>query len=334
LFLLPFALFAASAFGASCAVDDAKMADAACEGPSCDRTPAPEVPQSEVTGTASVAPDAAAEETPVKPGCGVGYCLPDDAAACNGYEPPLAGGGDAGADAGADAGFSPDAGAGDAGPRTVSDDFAPPMPGAAPHTYSCQLSVGTGGGVERSCAVAGQRGANEACTSSLDCAPGLGCVGAARAGRCLPFCCALEGSCQAGTYCLPRPLLSDSTGNVEERSVPVCVPADNCNLSEPANCEGPNCSCRNGTVCTALGTDRATACLPPGRVAEGMSCAQNACQPGYQCSQATATCVRMCDLDAPAEDAVCGVGVCQASPALPTGWGICVGASPAEMASP
>src|SRR5690606_3035697 len=100
------------------------------------------------------------------------------------------------ADAGAVADAGPtapvDAGIGDGGvedPPVDGNFDQPRRPAAGPPRFACQVSLASGGGVERTCGGAGRQGVEEPCTSSLDCAPGLGCVGMARAGRCLPYCC-------------------------------------------------------------------------------------------------------------------------------------------------
>jgi hypothetical protein len=220
-------------------------------------------------------------------------------------------------------------GGNDGGPRVPQVDGSyprPPTPEAPPSPFACHISL-EGSAVQRSCMAAGTQGPTEACTSSKDCAPGLGCVGSERVGSCLPFCCAIDGdTCREGSYCAERPLRDDAFGDREGPKVPVCVRADDCSLSERSNCTGPECVCRDGTVCTAVRDDGTTACLPPGDGVAGGECP---CATGYHCSPVTATCVKTCDLDQ-AND--CGAGICQATPALPAGWGICVGAPPEEMA--
>lgn len=324
----------------ACSVDDAGMPESACTGLNCSGVTAPAGMQG-VRGGLSDAPDAMAQpvDPPAKAACGVGSCLPDDADACRGYTPPQAPPTDAeGLDAGAAAGESGDAGLAadggvDGGAPTVDGNFSQPTPpDRVPTQFSCQLA-GKAGSIGRQCAAAGLQGIEEACTSSLDCAPGLGCVGTVRSGRCLPYCCAVGAdSCQEGFYCAERPLRGEAYGETSGPLVPVCDRADNCNLGEPSDCEGESCVCGPERACTLVRTDGTTACTPlptsPGQAGEPCPCDR-----GYHCSQATApgTCVKTCDLDA--KD-VCGSGVCQASPVLPTGWGICVGVAPDQMSPP
>ncbi|HVZ32837.1 MAG TPA: hypothetical protein VG963_10445, partial [Polyangiaceae bacterium] len=269
----------------------------------------------------------------------LGSCLPDDRQACEDYVPPATGGGhrDASAapDAGQDAGRDPlDAGL-DAGNREpqVDGSFArPAQPETAPSAFACQLSVDRGGQVQRACGAAGLQGVDEPCTSAADCAPGLGCVGTVRAGRCLPFCCGPNGddSCEHGFYCTERPLRGPEFGEADGPAVPVCDRADNCSLSEPVNCTGEHCVCAANFACSVVRPDGTTACVPEGDGEAGQPCP---CKWGYHCSQATnpGTCVKTCDLNMPNS---CPAGVCQATPLLPEGWGTCVGASPAQMVQP
>jgi hypothetical protein len=294
----------------------------------------------DVRGDLNNAPDASGESTelPAKAACGVGSCLPDDPDACLGYAPPVNPGDDDGAlDAGAlpesDAGL--DSGA-DGGSPNVDGNFnQPTRPEVAPSKFACQVIANSGSPTRRECLPAGLQGLEDACTSSLDCAPGLGCVGTVRSGRCLPYCCA-EGAdtCPEDFYCAERPLRSDAYGERTGPMVPVCNRADNCSLGEPFDCGGESCKCGPESVCTLVRTDGTTACTPlpesPGQAGEPCPCDR-----GYHCSQATdpGTCVKTCDLGERDSD-VCGSGVCQATPALPMGWGICVGAAPEQMSAP
>jgi hypothetical protein len=244
---------------------------------------------------------------------------------------------DAGAegDAGAVDRSELDAGGADASAEGPSIDGSfsqpePPRPG--PPRYSCQLGSDDRGTVSRVCGAAGSQQKEQACTSSIDCAPGLGCVGPARSGRCLPYCCA-EGAdtCEQGFYCAERPLRSEALGEADGPLVPVCDRAENCSLGEQEDCTGPRCVCGPEMACQLVRPDGTTACLTlpehPGQAGEACPCDR-----GYHCSQATepAVCVKTCDLDE-ADSDTCGVGVCQSTPALPPGWGICVGASPDQM---
>lgn len=330
---LSFALLLGVGVVGACSVDDADMAAASCSGINCSDLGPPERPQ-EVPTSLSDAPDAAPTppSSPAKAACGMGSCLPDDARACRDYTPPPPPA-DAGTDLDAgvddeepDASAASDAGA--EGPSIDGSFTQPSRPESGPPRFACQLSATDDGTVERACGEAGTQRAEQACTSSRDCAPGLGCVGPLRSGRCLPYCCA-EGrdTCEPGFYCAERPLL----GEEERPLVPVCDRAENCSLGEAENCTGPTCVCGPDMACTLVRSDGTTACveLRPGAGRAGEPCP---CDRGYHCSQATepATCVKTCALDAEDSDA-CGAGVCQATPVLPMGWGICVGATPGQM---
>lgn len=324
----------------ACSVDDATMPGAACTGLNCDGVVPPTSSQ-DVSSDFRDAPDASAPPTgrPAKAACGVGSCLPDDPEACQDYAPPATPPDDDGD--GLDAGVPPgggDAGLADGGvdggsPNVDGNFNQPTRPELAPSAFSCQVTTSSGSAIRRQCLGAGLQGLDDACTSSLDCAAGLGCVGTVRSGRCLPYCCA-EGpdTCGKGYYCAERPLRSEAYGERTGPLVPVCNRADNCSLGEPYNCEGENCICGPERACTLVRTDGTTACtpLPPSPGQAGDPCP---CDRGYHCSQATATCVKTCDLDEKDSD-VCGLGVCQATPVLPMGWGICVGAAPDQMSAP
>lgn len=329
-----FALLSGAALAAACAVQNATPdQNTVCAGLNCNLEAVGGPPTQDVTDDRD-APDATPAPTPVKLSCGVGSCVPDDPAACADHsEGPKPGeGGETDGGTGLDAGASGEQGALDAGadggrnvPEVDGSYVRPSTPEAPPSQFACHVSL-EGSAVQRSCMVAGTQGATDACTSSNDCAPGLGCVGPERQGTCLPFCCAIDGdTCAAGSYCAEQPLRDDELGARAGPLVPVCVRAANCSLSEPANCTGPDCVCKDGTVCTAVRDDGTTACLPPGESVAGQPCP---CATGYHCSPVTATCVKTCDLD---ETDGCGAGICQSTPALPAGWGICVGAAPEEM---
>ncbi|HWO09743.1 MAG TPA: hypothetical protein VNN80_09700, partial [Polyangiaceae bacterium] len=339
---LAFALLLGVGSVGACSVDDADMAASTCSGLSCRELGPPTTPQ-EVLPTLSGAPDAATPPplAPAKEACGAGSCLPDNASDCLDYvppEPPGGGGADAGVelDAGApegasDAGLILDAGAAD---PAIDGSFSQPTPERGPARFACQLGV-TGETVTRACGAAGSQQLEQACTSTLDCAPGLGCVGSARSGRCLPYCCGVGAdSCAPGFYCAERPLRSEALGESDGPLVPVCDRADNCSLGEAEDCVGERCVCGPDMACTLVRPDGTTSCvkLPPSPGHAGEPCP---CDRGYHCSQATepATCVKTCDLDEEDSD-TCGSGVCQATPVLPEGWGICVGATADQMTPP
>jgi hypothetical protein len=313
------------------------MTTAPCTGLSC-RPDGISAGMSTDVGGVAAAPDASAAPAVLKllkVVCGGGSCVPDDVRACASYSPPSsnpgAGGKDAGAAGSEDAGRDVlDAGL-DAGRETdVDGSFSrPTQPEQAPSAYACQLTPAAGGALERACAAAGTRKGDEPCTSSLDCEPGLGCVGSVRSGRCLPYCCGLDdNTCESGHYCAQRPLRSTELGEADGPLVPVCDRAENCSLGEPADCTGEHCVCAPGTACSVVRADGTTACVHEGESVAGGPCP---CKWGYHCSQATtpATCVKTCELNTPSS---CGSGgVCQSTPQLPEGWGTCVGASTDQM---
>jgi hypothetical protein len=115
-------------------------------------------------------------------------------------------------------------------------------------------------------------------------------------------------------------------GAGDEPSAPVCVPAIQCNLAEDYPCgDAGVCTCPEGTACMVVGTDATTSCVPPGDGTEGEACP---CAWGHVCSEGTGKCLKLCQTAAPTVD--CGSGRCETSPALPLGWGVCVGFTPTD----
>jgi hypothetical protein len=336
---LAFALLTGAGVVVACSVDDANMATSTCSGLNCSTQVEGPVDATDLPTRASGAPDAAAPPPapPAKPECGVGSCLPEDLAACSDYSPPPEPGADAGSgiDAGANPGADAGADGGAEGPAVDGSFNQPTRPATGTPSFACQLSLNGSGGVERTCGVAGSQLVEQACTTSLDCAPGLGCVGPVRSGRCLPYCCGVDDAdtCATGFYCAQRPLRSEAIGEADGPSVPVCVRADNCSLGEQKDCTGPRCVCGPEMACTLVRPDGTTSCspLPEIRGQGGEPCP---CDRGFHCSQATTppTCVKTCDLDEQDSD-TCGQGVCQAAAVLPVGWGICVAATAEQMKS-
>jgi hypothetical protein len=337
---LSFALLVGAGAVGACSVDHAAMDTAPCLGLSCNRGDLTMPSGTDVAGSLAT-PDAAAEVAALlKPVCGAGSCVPDQPLACASYVPPPVDDPSGSADPSADSGLSLDAGAGadpldggldgGAGEPPIDGSYPRPSPpDPAPSAFACQLSLSASNRVERKCGAAGSQGIDEACTSSLDCQPGLGCVGAVRAGRCLPFCCGLgTDTCAPDYYCAQRPLRSLTLGEADGPLVPVCDRAEYCSLGEPVNCTGEHCVCAAGAACTVVRPDGTTACVPEGQGDGGDPCP---CKWGFHCSQATspATCVKTCELNG---ENTCGAGICQGTPLLPDGWGTCVGASQAQMA--
>jgi hypothetical protein len=292
-------------------------------------------------------------EAPYNPLCGVVDCLPDRANAC----PSSTAGspGNAGASTGGSGGSSGSSSAGEHGSGAGgAPGGAGEGPGGAPSGGGMggeggQGANGNGGGeggtpgtgaasgsggsgsepIVNSCQVrpkngdpraqcvpAGPGEADDPCLSGSDCAPGLACVREGAAGQCRPYCCD-EGSCTDRTHCFERTLF----GVTPELRVPVCVPSVDCGLAEPYPClEDTTCTCPAGLACMVVGADGTTTCAEPGPGRDGYNCP---CDWGFVCSQVTNRCMTLCQTAAP--EATCATGMCQISPELPPGWGVCVG---------
>jgi len=196
------------------------------------------------------------------------------------------------------------------------------------------------------CAPAGPNRLDEPCFSASDCQAGYACIGAGLTGRCRPYCCHGPSSCDtlSGTYCAPQAqrVNGDDESPEEPLIVPVCIPADDCDLTDPYPCAaGRSCGCPDGKACLVVRTADAsqnplgsTACIEPGPGKLGDFCpiegrpprpgqpAPKICGHGLVCSRATGRCIQLCS--------TLGVGIndcpgrCQASPALPAGWGVCI----------
>src|SRR5262249_55473547 len=156
--------------------------------------------------------------------------------------------------------------AGDAGDGLDGSFVRNPPRDPEPRAYACQVTPRTPtdenpSPIERACAPSGSQGINEACTSSMDCAAGMACVGPVHRGRCLFYCCREGGgdACAPGYYCGEQPLRIESLGEESGPSVPVCNRADNCSLAEPHPCEGERCVCGPETACTLINNNGTTA---------------------------------------------------------------------------
>lgn len=203
----------------------------------------------------------------------------------------------------------------------ATDADAGPVPEPV---YACHVRRGETGPIHR-CEVAGAGQQGAPCTSSRDCAPGFGCVDDEGAAKCLHFCCGGGTSsddggsgCEHDTYCAERPLRDDTSNN--PLMVPVCTPADNCSLDDPYPCTIDSCTCPEGEACAIVRNDGTTSCVVPGNGLAGEACP---CAPGFFCSFATNTCVKICRTDG-SDDMACGTGRCQATVNLPEGYGLCV----------
>lgn len=305
---------------AGCAsVEDSAAAGKPCVGVACQSTDAG---VDQYTADIGV-PDVTSDSAPplLDPLCGAG-CLPDDPQSCasqpipapEGGAPDAAADSDSDSDAGGDTGdaSTPESGPGEEG--GVSE--------AGPATaFGCFVAASTGE-PESACSPAGTGSSGSPCVGSADCAAGFACVGQGAAAQCRPYCCAGNSVCEKGTYCAPR-RLADAPGGGDQK-VPVCVQADNCDLSEPSPCPPTKeCQCADGTACAVVRQDGTTSCIVPGAGRAGESCP---CAAGHVCSQATKSCLKICSTDAMASE--CGSGKCQSVPYLPSGFGVCVLTSP------
>ncbi len=290
------------------------------------------------------APDSGALEYHENCGVVVGKtCVPDDATSCGtaGAPPTSSGGGGesaggmgaggaAGEGSGAvsgGGGAAGDGGSGGANGGQGGESFTAGQ-GGTPNSGSggsgepsaqqlaCQV-VPLATGPKATCRAAGTGKAKSPCFSTQQCEPGLACVKEGEGKICLPFCCAGDDSCTHGTYCAER-LLADDPDELLE--VPVCVAAADCNLNEPYPCTGTSCTCDDPRLaCMVVRADGTTTCAEPGSGKVGDACP---CAWGHVCSQASETCVLLCETARP--DYYCGNEKCQASAELPDGWGVCV----------
>jgi hypothetical protein len=183
------------------------------------------------------------------------------------------------------------------------------------------------------CRAAGTGTEGAPCFSGSDCAPSFACVGDGP-GQCRAYCCSGPDQCQrfAGFHCAAEPLVTDVKGT-RTLEVPVCMPAVKCSLAEPYPCpDNVVCSCPKDSACMVVSDDGTTSCLPvsalppTGFGRAGQPCP---CAPGNVCSQATNDCVELCEVAAP-DSCMSGSGRCQASAALPAGWGTCIGVAPKD----
>jgi hypothetical protein len=321
------------------------------------RVVAPDTPGSSGAGGASE----------LNPLCGVlTGCVPDDIRACESYEPlqafaALAGGGAGGGGAAGEAGWagagaggfageggaagaagSADtaghagaAGAGGArGGATGSGGAGQPPDGSGvggdpgPPAYACRVSRKRSS-VVAECGTTGRGAVDAPCFTGADCSAGLGCATLGAVARCRPYCCSGDSSCASGDYCAERPLSDDSVSSnlVNSVLIPVCVPAERCELGQPYPCPaGTTCQCPGDTACTVVRPDGTTACVAPGTGDLGDRCP---CRSGFVCSHADepGACVKLCATGrSDNADLTCPAGArCQASAELPRGFGICVG---------
>jgi hypothetical protein len=100
----------------------------------------------------------------------------------------------------------------------------------------------------------------------------------------------------------------------------VCVRADNCNLSQEYPCQDEaECQCQEGTACQVVRRDGTTTCAVPGEGEAGDECP---CAWGHVCSQASGTCLKLCETVVDGDQ--CDGGICQVASNLPDNWGVCI----------
>jgi hypothetical protein len=234
------------------------------------------------------------------------------------------GGAAGGGGAGGTTGPSGSAGEGGAAGSGGASGAAPVMPSK----YNCQVQRGEAAPYEpfSSCVLAGPGAESAPCLTSSDCQAGLGCVGDQNAGLCQKYCCQDADDCDPGTYCAERPMrerANDSSNTRAPLLIPVCVHAENCDLSAPYPCpKGSECACATGTACLVVRADGTTTCATPGAGKVGEACP---CAWGHVCAAATNRCLELCYTR---DAAACGDGKCQSASELPEGWGVCIGVTP------
>ncbi len=223
---------------------------------------------------------------------------------------------------GLDASVSPDASADSGAEAGREAGTASDSGGQA--VRACVIAIRENGG-ESVCATVGTGKISAPCVSSSDCAEGLACVGNAEEGQCRPYCCTGVDACSKGSFCQERPLREQPDSGPVVR-VPVCVVADQCDLSAPYPCSEEDrtagrCTCKDPeTACKVVRGDGTTSCIPPGNGTAGGDCP---CRWNHICSQATGKCLKLCMTTGSEPD--CAAGRCQASANLPEGFGVCVG---------
>lgn len=258
---------------------------------------------------------------------GAGGSQGGDAAGMAGAGGAGAGGVDAG---GVDAGGASTGGRGGTGGGTSgfpSGATGPGVDGGAGGTgpqapvYACRVVRARNEPITE-CSPSGRGGPGGPCFDAGDCAAGLTCVSEGTIGRCRPFCCRGESSCDAfpGTYCAERTLLEDPEPR-SPLSVPVCVTADACDLAEPPCERSGECECPPGTACQVVRPDGTTSCTKPGEGTAGQACP---CAYGYVCSRAANVCLKLCQTNAAEDAGATTCPRCQASAELPSGWGVCI----------
>lgn len=323
----------ASAAALGCAVKRGDPPVTECEGPNCvaDAGPNSGSPGVDERDASEVGIMPVPDSGGVLPIC-VGGCMPDEEDACGDFDPGVTDRRLSRARVTSrDWALSPaaiesrkDGGSNGVPPMTGLDRDGGldrfPDAGTEPiEEYSCQFSAERGKLVA-ACGLSGTGVSGDVCKSSQDCAPGFGCAGEPGAGQCLEYCCGGDTSCsEEGHFCADRPL---HTGDAEPSPghIPVCARTQNCDLGEAFPCaEGKACTCPQDLMCSVVSPEGKTGCIMPGTGKQDEACD---CAPGYFCSQATHTCLKMCEVN---KLGMCGDRTCQAGPNFPEGWGLCIG---------
>lgn len=244
-------------------------------------------------------------------------------------------GSDTDSSAGNDGGMTPDAMA-DAGSDASSDNDAGYDAGPGPRNtcggQMCDLLSATsctssGEGCQfllpalpntspipfAQCQVVGTVQEGGACTSPIDCAPGLDCTADGSAGTCRKYCCNLnqQSGCPDGQVCA----LELSDANQDPTGVGLCDACDGCDpLDSAATCGGTD-GCYPIPGSDGSSFSACTLCLASTQNrAAGQQCRSvNDCSPGLGCfrlNNRPPVCIAMCDLQA-TTDACPGTLSCQ-----------------------
>ncbi len=243
------------------------------------------------------------------PLCGGGSCIPDDAEACDDGAGG-AGGASSEDTAGAAGGISYN-------PGDLGDSGRSCQVGRA---STCQKPPCE---VVRSCQASGASKESQPCVTGADCSPGLACVGEGLTGVCRRYCCqGTESSCGKKQFCDER-----SLPEAPDVFVPVCLPVDDCPLSDPFPCpDGQECTCKEGRACVVVRKDGTTACTVPlsGRAGDPCTGDKTAeCAHGFVCSP-VAGCMQLCSTVA-VESTCPEAGTCLAVSEFHSELGVCVG---------
>jgi hypothetical protein len=188
----------------------------------------------------------------------------------------------------------------DAGPTCGSLDPAGTVMCGTANT--CQIFT-CGPPVQYTCAAAGTGVDSTACMTSLNCAPGLTCLGY---GGTLNFCkkyCTLDSDCGAGSLC--NGTLQTCGGAISAR---YCEKA----CTDPTTAGSADCPAdfKCTTYCNGMVTN--LTCMPAGTVTSGTCARETDCARGYAClartgadGGVTASCVQYCSATV-----TCTTGAC------------------------